>query len=44
MGAVDVLWDGDGVPPERTWDLRMEKYYGIEKEMGYSKMWTDTHL
>ena len=31
MGLVEVLWDGDGVPPERTWD--QWKYYGIE--MGY---------
>ena len=28
MGPVEVLWDGDGVPPERTWD--QWKYYGME--------------
>ena len=31
MGPVEVLWDGDGVPSERTWD--QWKYYGVE--MGY---------
>ena len=31
MGPVEVLWDGDGLPLERTWD--QFKYYGIE--MGY---------
>ena len=30
MGPVEVLWDGDGVPPKRIWD--QWKYYG--KEMG----------
>ena len=20
MGPVEVLWDGDGIPPERTWN------------------------
>ena len=31
LEPVEVLWDGDGVPPERTWDQL--KYYGME--MGY---------
>ena len=31
MEPVEVLWDGDWVPPERTWDEW--KYYGME--MGY---------
>ena len=33
MGPLEVIWDGDGVPPERTWD--QWKYYG--KEMGVDK-------
>ena len=38
MGPVEVLWDGDGVSPERTWD--QWKYYGME--MGYPPgVWTD---
>ena len=28
MGPVEVLWNGDGVPSERTWD--QWKYYGME--------------
>ena len=31
MGPVEVSWDGDGVPPEKT--CEQWKYYGIE--MGY---------
>ena len=27
-GPVELLWDGDGVPPERTWD--QWKYYRME--------------
>ena len=33
IGPVEVLWDGDGVPPERTWD--QWKYYAME--MGYPR-------
>ena len=32
VGPVEVLWDGDRVPPERTWD--QWKYYGME--IGYT--------
>ena len=28
MESVEILWDGDGVLPERTWDQWM--YYGME--------------
>ena len=31
LGSVKLLWDGDGVPHERTWD--QWKYY--EMEIGY---------
>ena len=30
MGPVEVLWDGDGVPPEWTWD--QWKYYVMKME------------
>ena len=38
MGPVEVLWDGDEVPPERTWD--QWKYYGMR--WGTPRVWTDT--
>ena len=38
MGPVEVLWDRDGVPTERTWD--QWRYYGME--MGYPCEQRDT--
>ena len=38
MRPMVVLWDGDGVHPERTWD--QWKYYGIE--MGYPQKGHET--
>ena len=40
MEPVEVLWDGDDVPFQRTWN--QWKYYGME--MGYptpAQLWTD---
>ena len=37
VGSVEVLWDGEGVPPERTWD--QWKYYGME--ITPPPVWTD---